>query len=156
MDNSFLDLVMNKDTCKTLTICGSRRFRDLKERYQAYYTIQNNLVFMPINYMKIKNSVETYEGAPKINADIMCNIHDKKIDLSDAVIIVCGLDYEYYIGPSTLRELLYAYNTNKIILLTSLPPGNQKDKFYFNNNLTYPLYMPKIYMKDEDNKDGVN
>lgn len=142
---NILDNIMNEDCCVNLTICGSYRFRELKEKYQAYYTIKNNLVFMPINYIAIKNESETTNSVFEKNAEIMRNIHNKKIDLSDAIIIVSGdkINYDFYIGGDTHREKLYAIKTNKPVLFTSLQEVDDKDKFYFNNDENYPLYILK-------------
>ena len=140
--NNFLDKIMDENICTNLTICGSYRYRTLKEQYQAYYTIKNNLTLMPINYAIIKNEVETAVDSHEKNAKIMADIHDKKILLSEAIIIVCGIGYEYYIGKDTARELIFAFENNKTILFSNVP-AVEKHKYYFNNNLTYPLYMLK-------------
>ena len=140
----FLESVMNTDYCRSLTICGSYRFRTLKERYQSFYTIKNNLVFMPVNYMSIKNEVETTEGSEERNAKQLANIHDKKIMLSEAIIVVNGEpdSYEGYIGKDTGREVIFALENDKRVLFTFVP-HEDRDKYYFNNNQTYPLYMLK-------------
>ena len=136
MEN-FLDNIMNENSCVTLTICGSYRFRELKEKYQAYYTIKNNLVFLPINYMSIKNDVEnTHEN----NRIVMANIHDRKINLSEGIIVVTGVDG--YFGSDTAREIEYAKRHNKKLLFTTIPE-DVKEKYYFNNDETYPLYILK-------------
>lgn len=140
----FLESVMDEDYCRKLTICGSYRFRTLKEKYQAFYTIKNNLVFMPVNYMSIKNEVETTADSEERNAKQLASIHDKKIMLSEAIIVVNGESYSYegYIGKDTLREVTFAYENDKRILFTFVPHAD-RDKYYFNNNTTYPLYMLK-------------
>lgn len=138
--DKFLDSIMNENYCRTLTICGTAKVRKLKEKYQAYYTIKNNLVFMPVNYLEIKKEVETSEEAIQRNAENLAKIHDKKIDLSEGIIVVS--DDTGYFGSHTLREINYAHNQNKRILFTFVP-AEYKDKYYFNNDATYPLYMLK-------------
>lgn len=140
----FLESVMDEDYCRKLTICGSYRFRTLKEKYQAFYTIKNNLVFMPVNYMSIKNEVETTEGSEERNAKALAAIHDKKIMLSEAIIVVNGGpdSYEGYIGKDTKAEILIACVHDKRVLLTFVP-HEDREKYYFNNDKTYPLYMLK-------------
>lgn len=137
MNDKFLETVMDENYLRKLTICGSAKFRELKEKYQAYYTIKNNLVFAPVNYLLIKNEVETPVNAEQSIAVSLAKIHDMKIDLSEAIIVVCP---DCYIGSHTQREIIYAHENNKRILFTHVL---DKDKFYFNGDLTYPLYMSK-------------
>lgn len=139
MEN-FLDLVMNKETRTTLTICGSFKNRELKEKYQAYYTLKNNLVFMPINYSIIASEVETTNEVRRENIEILHSIHDKKIDMSHAIIVVTGNDGYY--GKDTAREVCRA-DSFQIRILYTYVPENEKEQFYFNNDLNYPLYMLK-------------
>lgn len=140
MNKKFLDIVMNENSFTTLTICGSARYRSLKEKYQAYYTLKNNLVFAPVNYLLIKNQVETTEETKDNNAKMLVNIHDKKILLSEAIIVVNG--EECYFGSHTTREILFAYQNNKKLLFSNIP-DKEKEKYYFNNDKTYPLYILK-------------
>ena len=133
---NFLDLVMNKDIRTTLTICGSYKNRALKEKYQAYYTLKNNLVFMPVNYYSVMHDIEPSSD----NIEILHNIHDEKISLSEAIIVVTGDDG--YFGKDTSREIDTAYINRKKILHTHIPEDRKED-FYFNNDLNYPLYMLK-------------
>lgn len=143
--SNFLDTVMNKDIRTTLTICGSAKNRELKEKYQAYYTLKNNLIFMPINYAAVEKDVDIARSEA---IEILHSIHDKKITISDGIIVVTGNDGYY--GLDTLRELDFASTIKKKILFTYVPE-NEKHKFYFNDNLTYPLYMIK-----EEIYNGIN
>ena len=138
--NKILERILDEHYFKTLTVCGSYRYRNLKEKYQAYYTIKNNLVFAPVNYASIKNEVETCREVALNNVDFLHKIHDKKIMLSDAIIVVVG--DECYFGSDTLREINFAYENKKIILFSNVPE-EEKHKYYFNNDETYPLYMLK-------------
>lgn len=140
----FLESIMDEGYCRRLTICGSYRFRTLKEKYQAFYTIKNNLVFMPVNYMSIKNEVETTEGSEERNVKTLAEIHGKKIMLSEAIIVVNGgpNSYEGYIGNDTKAEILIASVYDKRLLFTFVP-HEDRHKYYFNNDRTYPLYMLK-------------
>lgn len=136
-NETFLKCVTNENYLMVLTICGSYRFRELKEKYQAYYSLKNNMVFLPINYMSIKHEVEdTHEN----NRKVMANIHDRKILLSSGIIVVTGIDG--YFGSDTAREIQYAKDNDKRILFTTIPEDT-KEKYYFNNDETYPLYMLK-------------
>jgi hypothetical protein len=124
----------------TLTICGSYRNRELKEKYQAYYTTKYNLVLMPIKYVPIKEELVKTKQMELKNAEIMAKIHDKKIDLCDAIIVVTG-DDGYY-GFDTAREILSAKNKGKRILLTYVP-DYERPNYYCNYDKNYPLYMLK-------------
>lgn len=139
MSNIFLKSIMDERYCRKLTICGSAKNRTLKEKYQAYYTIKNNLVFAPVNYLAIKNDVETKENEGLI-ARHLANIHDKKMDLSEGIIVVT--DKDGYYGSHTQREIYFASLNLKYILYTHINEED-KDKYYFNGDLTYPLYMRK-------------
>ena len=139
MNEVFLDTIMNNDYCRILTICGSAKFRRLKEEYQAYYTIKNNLVFAPVNYLLIKNN-DNVKPTEAINAEALANIHDKKILLSEAIIVVT--DDKGYYGYHTQREIEFAKKNHKTILYTHID-YKDRDKYYYNYDLTYPLYMSK-------------
>lgn len=139
--DSFLDLVMNDETMKTLTVCGSvnRNFNSM-ERYEAFYTLKNNLIYTPVNYSSIKKEVETFENTEEINKKKLSKIHNEKIHLSDGIIIVTGSDMYY--GKDTINDILLAYELSKEVLFTHITT-DMEEKFYFNNNRTYPLYMLK-------------
>lgn len=141
MSNAFLESIMDDNYCRKLTICGSAKFRELKEKYQAYYTaVKGNLVFAPVNYLLIKEDNENKIGDAQRNAQNLVKIHLRKIALSEAIIIVT--DDTRYFGSHTQAEIMIAYNLDKRILYTHI---NQKDKekYYFNNDENYPLYMLK-------------
>lgn len=140
MNDKFLESIMDNRRCKILTICGSAKFRELKEKYQAYYTVKNNLVFAPVNYLAIKDEVETTEEIENINSIFLAHIHDKKITLSEAIIVVTN--EEGYFGLHTAREIEFAYKNNKKILFTHVKEKD-RDKYYFNNDQIYPLYILK-------------
>ena len=141
--NEQCDMTLKDFNC-VFTICGSvKRYRNLMEEYQAYYTIQNNIVFIPVNYKCIQNKVETNIGSRESNKEILANAHKHKIRISDAIIVVVGTGYDkIYMGNDTLKELLFAYELGKKIFFTNIPE-NEREKYYFNNNKTYPLYTLK-------------
>ena len=66
-------------------------------------------------------------------------MHDKKMTLSEGIIVVCP---NGYIGSHTAREIEYARLNDKRILYSDVLES-EKDKYYFNNNQTYPLYILK-------------
>ena len=138
--NKFIESIMHPDYCRYLTICGSAKYRELKEKYQAYYTIKNNVVFAPVNYLAIKNEVETSEEIAEVIANNLAKIHDKKINLCEAIIVVT--DNTGYYGSHTAREIQVAKDHGKRILFTHIDEKDL-DKYDFNNELNYPLYMSK-------------
>lgn len=131
-----------------LTICGSARNRELKEKYQAYYTIKNNCVHAPINYLLIKNEVETSEDETNRIIKTMQRVHFKKIDISDAIIVVTGNDGYY--GSDTKQEVDYAKRLELQILFTHVKEED-KHKYYFNGDEKYPLYIIKEEFEHELN-----
>lgn len=139
MKNVLLEQIMNIKVYKNLTICGAARYRDLMEKYQAFYTLKNNIVSMPINYESIRKEVETTNNADTIK-EMISYVQNKKIARSEGVIIVTGQDY--YMDEATIKELIHAYSLSKPVLFTNIP-DDEKDKYYFNNNKTYPLYILK-------------
>lgn len=138
-NKNILNVIMHEKYCTKLTICGSYRYRELKEKYQAYYTIKNNVVFMPIKYMSIKEEIEKDQD-PKDIAKTMASIHFKKIDLSDAIIVVTG--DKCYFGDDTQKEIDYSWKMGKLILFSNVP-DSEKDNYYCNNDENYPLYILK-------------
>lgn len=139
LNRYFLESVMDSGVTNTITICGSARYRELKEKYQAYYTIKNNVVFAPIKYSTIQDEVETDDNFLNI-ARTMASIHDKKIDLSQAIIVVVGDDC--YFGNDTQREIAYAFEKKKFLLFSNVPE-EEKEKYYCNDDKNYPLYILK-------------
>lgn len=139
----FMNKIMSEDESITLTICGSMRNKELMEKYCAYYTIRNNVVLMPINYLSIKKEVETFEDADNYFRKYREESHNKKILLSDAIIVVVGEDN--YFGTDTAREIGFAYGCKKPILFTS--KMNQDDNvLYFN----YDKYFPLCVLKENE------
>ena len=81
---------------------------------------------MPINYLLIKNEVETTIDSSVGIAKTMAKIHDKKVMLSDAIIVVTGA--ECYFGLDTLREIEFAFEKARINLMKTL---GEEDKIIY-------------------------
>lgn len=124
----------------TLTICGSMRNAQLMEKYQAIYTLRKNVVLAPVNYGCIKQEAETIENADELNKDILSKIHKCKISRSDGIIVVVTEDM--YFGEDTIKEIGFAHSIGVKVLFTHIP-HKDRDKYYFNNDKTYPLYILK-------------
>lgn len=92
-----------------VVICGSSRFCDLisvlKWELEKKGIIATGLHFLPDWYTKHANWEENHHGAEQENvADVLDEIHLRKIDSCDAVI-VCNWDN--YIGDRTSIEIDY-------------------------------------------------
>lgn len=140
--STFISSIMKQNDLIKITICGSMRYRGLMEKYQAYYTLKGNIVYMPVNYKSISREVETFKNSKEINKEILTNIHRKKIMNSDAILVVNGLGCDYYIGKDTVDEIIFANAMSKIIMFTNVAMDNTNE-CYFNYNKTYPLYIFK-------------
>lgn len=140
MKDKFLETIMDPICVRTLTICGSMRCFSLIQKYQAYYTLKCNIVFAPINYYTIRSEVETNKLIASTNKNILSRVHERKIHSSDAIIVVIGEDD--YVSNDTLNEIKFARARDKRILFTKVPEED-RDKYYFNHDLTYPLYILK-------------
>ena len=62
------------------------------------------------------------------------------MELSEAIIVVT--DKDGYYGSHTRREMYFASLNLKHILFTHINEED-KDKYYFNGDTNYPLYMCK-------------
>lgn len=138
-----LEDIMNPEVLKTITICGSSRFRDLKEKYQAFYTLKGNIVHAPVNLSLIENEMNTTPDEMQYNYEILHKIHEEKIMRSDAIIVV---NPNCYYGKDTNREIIFARINKKPVIYTCVYNIN---KFIFNNNKTYPLYIKENGNGDE-------
>lgn len=96
------------DKPKVITLCGSSRFCDimavcawLLEKDEHVITL--GLHLLPDWYSKddIPSHLAEHEGVAKD----MDALHCKKIDISDGIFVV---NYNNYVGTSTLQEVYYA------------------------------------------------
>lgn len=140
MTNNFLKEIMSNTCGNTLTICGSMRNASLMQKYEAYYTIKNNVVLSPVNYFTIKHEVEFYKSDKLKNKNTLEYIHNLKIKISDAIIVIIGEDN--YIDNTVTNQIKTAKELDVKILFNKIPTED-KDKYYFNHDSTYPLYILK-------------
>ena len=90
---------------EVVTICGSMRFYQDMLKIAGELTLAGVIVLMPF--------VTGASGNVKVNLDIL---HQRKIDLSDSVLIVDG---GFYIGESTAKEISYALMNKKVVRYAS-------------------------------------
>ena len=105
--------IRSKPKTKIVVFCGSSRFIDIMtvcawfvERDE--HAISMGLHLLPEWYCKgeIPHHLAEHEGV----ANEMDELHLRKIDIADEVFII---NWDYYIGDSTKKEIEYAQKLNK-------------------------------------------
>ncbi len=101
-----------------ICLCGSTRFTELMLVKQWELTKQGYIVLswcaLPDSYFKGPHIADV-EGVK----EIVDEVHKRKIDLSDEVLI---LNVGGYIGESTRSELEYAHEQGKVLRFLEKPP----------------------------------
>lgn len=92
-------------------LCGSTRFKEQYETVERDQTLLGKIVLTVGLFGHIEKI--DMNGETKKMLD---NLHLRKIDLADEVIII---DVDGYIGESTLREIQYATKQGKYITYAS-------------------------------------
>jgi uncharacterized protein YkuJ len=92
---------------KVITLCGSTKFKKQFEEANAYLTLQGNIV-MSVAFFEQSEGFQITEK----QAELLSEIHFKKIDLSDEIFVI---DVDGYIGSSTRNEIDYASRKGKEI-----------------------------------------
>lgn len=95
---------------RIVCICGSTRFRHEMVDANRRLTLSGAVVLAPAVF---QHGGDTITDVQKRRLD---ELHLKKIDLADAVLVV---DPEGYVGESTSREIAYAQSTGKPIVKLS-------------------------------------
>jgi hypothetical protein len=94
-------------TGRRITLCGSSRFPEAFEYWNAQLTLAGNIVYsialMP-HHANISGELSQSEK------ELLDDVHLKKIDNSDAIFVV---DIGGYTGESTQREIAYAIGRGK-------------------------------------------
>lgn len=91
---------------KIVTLCGSTKFKDEYARVNQTLTLHGNVVFSCGVFKGDYPDLEKYE-------DMLGEIHRKKIDLSDGIVVI---NIDGYIGKHTKGEIEYAESKNKKII----------------------------------------
>lgn len=92
-----------KKKYKTITLCGSTRFKKEFEKINRKLTLEGNVVLSVGLFSHAEeNSEEWVNDGTK---EMLDDIHKQKIDMSDEVFII---DVDGYIGSSTASEIKYA------------------------------------------------
>lgn len=112
---------------KVIVLCGSSRFVDimavtawLLEKEEGAITM--GLHLLPNWYCKdkIPDHLAEHEGVAKK----MDELHKRKIDMADEIFII---NYDDYVGDSTMAEMTYAAEKNIPGRWFSPPPGKPID-----------------------------
>lgn len=92
---------------KIITLCGSLRFQKYMMRAAEEMVLLGNCILTPI-YPTYETTERTEEQLEMLKEE-----HFKKIELSDAILVI---NVDDYIGYSTNLEIEYAKKLNKEIL----------------------------------------
>lgn len=117
---------MEQNKPHIITLCGSTRFESEFIEIAQDLTLAGNIVLCPV-ILTNRYSI----GITDAQKEILNNIHLKKIDMSDEVIII---NKNGYIGESTAKEIEYCIK-------------NKKKVFYLYNCSSEDKYNLPIYRK---------
>ncbi len=92
---------------KVITLCGSTKFKKQFNQTNAFLTLQGNIV-ISVAFFEQSEGLEI----TKEQADILGEVHFRKIDISDEIFVI---DVNGYIGDSTKKEIEYAEKKGKVI-----------------------------------------
>lgn len=92
---------------KVITLCGSTKFKEQFDQTNAFLTLQGNIVISVAFFEQTEGFEKTKE-----QADILGEVHFRKIDISDEIFVI---DVNGYIGDSTKKEIEYAEKKGKVI-----------------------------------------
>ncbi|MBD5096506.1 MAG: hypothetical protein HDT40_05790 [Lachnospiraceae bacterium] len=95
---------------KTVTICGSMKFEKEMHRIAFLLETRRNL-----NVLQCVCNVDNLGVTPTEQTSLE-NAHYRKIELSDAIYVV---DIQGYIGNQTSKEIEFAKNNGKEVILHS-------------------------------------
>ena len=93
---------------EVITLCGSTRFKDDFIKAQEFLTLAGNIV-ISIGLFGHADNKYGHEITEEVK-EMLDDIHKRKIDMSDAILVV---NREDYIGKSTASEIAYAKSTGK-------------------------------------------
>ena len=92
---------------KTITLCGSIKFKDEFLKVQEELTLKGNIVLTPNFFNSLKK-----EDIDEKTKEMLDEMHKQKIDMSDEIYVI---NVDGYIGESTKFEIEYAKSKGKKI-----------------------------------------
>ena len=102
---------------KTITICGSQKFKNEITDAALKTELAGNNVLIPIFPLD-----DSYQFN-KEKTEILQKMHKERIKMSDAILVV---DIDGYIGSTTKNEIDFARSLNKEIIYLSDILGEDK------------------------------
>ncbi|WP_243414668.1 hypothetical protein [Sporosalibacterium faouarense] len=102
-----MEIQMRGINMKVITLCGSTKFKKQFNQTNAFLTLQGNIV-ISVAFFEQSEGLEI----TKEQADILGEVHFRKIDISDEIFVI---DVNGYIGDSTKKEIEYAEKKGKVI-----------------------------------------
>lgn len=99
---------------EVVTLCGSMRFANLMLGVAARETLAGRIVLAPFAVIPVDGQDSTVERG-------LVQLHQRKIDLSDRVIVVS--DHTGHYGESTCREIEYARGRGVPVEVPGQSPG---------------------------------
>lgn len=106
---------------KVIVLCGSTRFTDQMLVKQWELTKQGNVVMgwcaLPDSYFDPQQNT-THIGDQEGVKEIVDEVHKRKIDLADEILVI---NVGSYIGDSTRSEINYAFHHGKKINYLETP-----------------------------------
>ena len=95
-----------------VVLCGSTRFVEDFNLWRKRLTHEGQIV-LSIEIVTTQQYEEDPQHVDRPNKEMLDELHKRKIDLADYVMV---LNVGGYIGPSTQSEIVYALARNKKIL----------------------------------------
>jgi len=92
---------------KVITLCGSTKFKKQFEEVNTALTLQGNIV-ISLGFFEQSDNI----NITKEQEELFRKIHFRKIDMADEIFVI---DVNGYIGESTMQEILYAKEKQKIV-----------------------------------------
>jgi hypothetical protein len=96
-------------------LCGSTRFYEWFERMNLVETCEGNIVLS----VGCNTKSDAGLGLSPEDKERLDTLHLRKIDLADEILVI---NPGYYIGSSTAREIVYAWQRGKGIRWLERPP----------------------------------
>ncbi len=103
-----------------ITLCGSARFEPQFKEWNKKLGLLGHVPFSLCCYPSDEGSKNWYSPEQK---DMLDLVHLKKIDVSDAILV---LNVDNYIGDSTRREISWARMAKKQIIWLEFSPVNMR------------------------------
>ena len=106
-----------------ITLCGSARFEELWHRLNKELTLCGHVVYSLAVFPSYMNGREWYDEEQKVLLD---DVHKKKIENSDAIVII---NKDGYLGESTISEIRFARTKDWMEVFWLEPPTPADDSY---------------------------